>query len=48
MNAITVFKSYKRQYLIENSFSDLKSEIGIRPIFLHIEHRIYGLVHVTV
>lgn len=48
MNTIDVFKSYKRQYLVENSFADLKSEIGIRPIFLHIEHRIEGLVHVTV
>lgn len=43
-----VFRAYKRQYIAERSFSDLKSTIGIRPIYLQIKERIEGLVHITV
>lgn len=47
LSTLEVFKAYKRQYISESTFKNLKTTIGIRPIFLHIEQRIFGLVQIT-
>ena len=47
LSTLEVFKAYKRQYISERTFSNLKNTIGIRPVFLQIEKRIFGLVQIT-
>jgi transposase len=41
-----LFAAYKRQYLIENRFRDWKGPLAVRPVFLHNNQRVAGLVAV--
>ena len=42
-----IFDLYKRQYVVENSFKNLKSTIRIRPIYVTRFERIIGLMNIT-
>ena len=48
LSTLEVFNAYKHQHISERTFSNLKTTIGIRPIFLQIKERILGLVQITI
>ena len=43
-----VFETYRSRYLVESRMRNMKSEIAVRPIFLHDEGRIRALVFVSI
>ena len=43
-----VFETYRSRYLVEARMRNMKSEIAVRPIFLHDEGRIRALVFVSI
>jgi transposase len=43
-----IFKTYRSRYLVEARIRNMKSEIAVRPIFLHDEGRIRALVFVSI
>jgi transposase len=47
-SAEKVFGTYRSRYLVEARIRNMKSEIAVRPIFLHDEERIRALVFVSI
>jgi transposase len=47
-SAEKVFETYRSRYLVEARIRNMKSEIAVRPIFLHDEGRIRALVFVSI
>ncbi len=47
-SAEKVFETYRSRYLVEARIRNMKSEIAVRPIFLHDERRIRALVFVSI
>ena len=43
-----VFETYRSRHLVESRMRNMKSEIAVRPIFLHDEGRIRALVFVSI
>ncbi len=47
-SADKVFETYRSRYLVEARMRNMKSEIAVRPVFLHDEGRIRALVFVSI
>lgn len=47
-DAKKVFESYRSRYIVESRIRNMKSEIAVRPVFLHNDERICSLVFTCV
>ena len=46
VTALTVLRLYKAQWVVERRHRDAKQSLRVRPVFLHNDDRIYGLITV--